>query len=227
MVLSSLLPVAAVTTGLGGAGLWWNKRRKKGPTLEERFQSWMTADDDFDDELKTWLGERSESEMKTLLAQLALHCAESGMELEWLFGEEAFNEALRAALRKITLAYLTSHMIAAQAAEDAQAFKAYQAFNNKPKKHAEFGNLFYTRLVDNGIASVSTANLLTNSNKKRQKHIISTIQQVAIDKPKAFHDTLKAVVHDMDPKNQKSAQVEPAAPAESLEPVESTHPASA
>lgn len=220
MVLSSLLPVAAVTTGLGGAGLWWNKRRKKGPTLEERFQSWMTADNDIDDEFKTWISEFSDSEIKTLLAQLTLHCAELDMELEWLFGEEAFNQELRAALRNITLAYLMSHMIAARAAEDVQAFKAYQAFNKNPKKHIEFGNLFYTKLVDNGIVSVSTANLLTNSNKKRQKHIISTIEQVAIDKPKDFHDTLKAVVDEMDPEKQKTAKVEP------VESVESTDAAS-
>ena len=131
MALSgSLLPIAAAsaTVGVGGAGFWWNRRRKKGPTNDTRFTGWVTGADDINGELKTWWGERSESEMKSLLAELALHCAKVGMELEWLFGEEAFNEEIRAALREIVIAYLTSQMTAARIAEDAQAFKLYQAF---------------------------------------------------------------------------------------------------
>ncbi len=221
MVLSSLLPIAAVgaTVGVGGAGWWWNKRRDKGPTLEERFGAWAMGADDLNEELKTWLGERSEYEIKGLLNQLALYCVEVGMELEWLFGEEAFNEEVRAALGEIVIAYLMSKMTAAQIAEDAQAFKLYQAFDNNPKKQPEFGNLLYARLVDDGIVSVSTANLLTGSKKKRQEHIISTIRQTAVDKPKAFHQTLKAVVRDMDPEKPKSKQIESTAPpaAESSE----------
>ena len=38
--------------------------------------------------------------------------------------------------------------------------------------------------------------------------IISTIQQVAIDKPAAFHDTLKAVVGEMNSQHQKSEKTE-------------------
>ena len=214
MVLSSLLPIAAVgaTVGVGGAGWWWNKRRDKGPTLEERFGAWVMAADNMNEELKTWLGERSEEEMKELLNQLALYCVEVGMELEWLFGEEAFNEEVRAALAEIVMAYLMSQMTAVQIAEDAQAFKLYQAFDHKPKKHSEFGNLLYARLVDDGIVTVSTANLLTGSKKKRQEHILNTIRQTAADKPKAFHQTLKAVVRDMQPERPKSKQIESTPP---------------
>ncbi len=210
MVLSSLFPIAAVsaTVGVGGAGWWWNKRRDKGPTLEERFGAWMMAKDDFNDQLKTWLTERSEDEMKSLLNQLTLHCVEVGMELEWLFGEEVFNQEVRSALGEIVIAYLMSQMTAAQVAEDAQAFKLYQAFDRKPKKQPEFGNLLYARLVDDGIVSVSTANLLTGSKKKRQEHILSTIRQTAADQPQAFHQTLKAVVRDMQQGTQKSKQIE-------------------
>ena len=214
MVLSSLLPIAAVsaTVGVGGAGWWWNKRRDKGPTLAERFGAWMMTKDDFNDELKVWLTERSEEEMKSLLNQLTLYCVEVGMELEWLFGEEAFNEEVRAGLGEIVIAYLTSQMTAAQIAEDAEAFKLYQAFDHKPKKHSEFGNLLYARLVDDGIVTVSTANLLTGSKKKRQEHILNTIRQTAADKPKAFHQTLKAVVRDMQPERPKSKQIESTPP---------------
>lgn len=208
MLTSSLLPIAAVGAGVGGAGFWWNRRRNQGPSLEERLQSWI-ASDNANSDLKAWFGELSDKEIKMLVNQLGLHCAELDMELEWLFGEEAFNQELRNALQETVLAYLTSRMTAARAAEDAQAFKAYQAFDAKPKKHQAFASLLYTKLVDDGVLSVSTTDLLQTSSKKRTQYVVESIRQSATNKPAAFHQALKAVVRQMDAANQNPQKAEP------------------
>jgi hypothetical protein len=197
MLISSLLPIAAVGAA-GFGGFWWNRRRKRGPSLEERFQSWIQGSDEASSDLKAWSGDLSDKEVKMLVNQLLQHCAELDMELEWLFGEEAFNEQLRSALQGTALAYLTSRMTAARAAEDAQAFRAYQAFDTKPKKHQEFASQLYTKLVDDGLLSVSTTDLLQRSSKKRTQYVVESIRQSATDKPAAFHQALKAVVCQMD-----------------------------
>lgn len=231
MLTSTLLPIAAVgAAGFGGAGFWWNRRRKRGPSLEERFQSWIQASDEANSDLKAWSGELSDKEVKMLVNQLGQHCAELDMELEWLFGEEAFNQQLRSALQGTALAYLTSRMTAARAAEDAQAFRAYQAFDTKPKKHQEFASQLYTKLVDDGVLSVSTTDLLQTSSKKRTQYVVESIRQSATDKPAAFHQALKAVVRQMDAAaNQKSAKkAEPTAePAPEPTPEPTPEPAPA
>ncbi|MGB0389888.1 MAG: hypothetical protein ACPGWR_34125, partial [Ardenticatenaceae bacterium] len=108
MVLSTLWPIAAVSAGVGGVGLLWNSRRQRGPTLEERFQTWVMASDEVNSDLKTWVAELSDKEIKILVHQLTLHCAEVGMEVEWLLGEELNNQELRTALQDTVVAYLAS-----------------------------------------------------------------------------------------------------------------------
>ena len=215
-MLTSLLTMSVI--GAGGVGLWWNKRRNPGSTLEERFESWIMGDDGVNSNLKKWVAELSEEESKTLVNRLLLHCAESSMDLEWLFGEELNHQDLRDALQNTALHYLTSCMSAAQAAEDARAFKVYRAFDKKPKSkfNQELGRKLYAKLVDDGVISVSTEALLDTSNKKRQKHIVSTIRQCAADNPVAFYHSLKAELGKMDPLNEKTlSKVEPSVEATS------------
>ena len=203
-MLTSLLTMSVI--GAGGVGLWWNKRRNPGSSLEERFESWIMGDDGVNSNLKKWVAELSEEEGKTLVNRLVLHCAESSMDLEWLFGEELNHQDLRDALQDTVVDYLTSCMSAAQAAEDARAFKVYRAFDKKPKSkfNQELGRKLYAKLVDDGVISVSTEALLDTSNKKRQKHIVSTIRQCAADNPVAFYHSLKAELRKMDPLNEKT-----------------------
>jgi hypothetical protein len=163
--------------------------------LSAPFQAWVASTDKIDSELQTWVSTLSDEALKSLTKQLAMHCQSLGMELDWLLGKQLhISPSLQESMPELIVAYLTSRHKAAQVQDEAQVFKSYQEFDKKPENHREFARQLYTKLVEDGLVTMSASDLLQEDRQKRQEYMVSTIRQTANSDPVAFNHALKAVM---------------------------------
>lgn len=161
------------------------------------FRAWLKATDKIEPSLQTWLFALSEEEFNTMSEQVATYCKSLGMELDWLLHASHqlhINQPLQDTMPEVVIAYLISRHKAAQVQDEAQIFKAYQAFNENPASHADLARELFSKLVDNGLVTMSSSDLLDDDPQKRQEYMISTIRQTAKNDPIGFNKALKAVV---------------------------------
>ena len=161
----------------------------------EAFQAWVASTDKIDPELQAWFSTLSDEALNKLTKQLAIHCQNLGMELDWLFGKQLhLSPSLQETMPQLIIAYLTSRHKAAQVQDEAQALKTYQEFDKNPQNHREFARKLLANLVEHGLVTISASDLLHDDTQKRQDYIVKTIRQAANDEPVAFNQALKAVM---------------------------------
>ena len=177
-------------------------------TQEERFKTWLaelTLQSDVSpsqeavNNLKAWIDQFSEEELKAFVSKLAIYCKAVGIELAWLLKGQLFYEELRHAAQEIVLFYLLSRLKGRQTKQEGQEFKMYLAFNKNPKKHAAFGQHFYEALLHKGLVpELEPEQEPLQITKRRDRNkMMKEIRQAAIDQPVAFHLLLKIVVQEI------------------------------
>lgn len=161
------------------------------------FRAWLKATDKIDPSLQTWLSTLSEEELNTVSQQVASYCKSLGMELDWLLHASPqlpLNQTLQKTMLEIVVADLTSRYKAAQVQDEAKVEATYQAFNKNPESDPNLIRHLFAKLVDDGLVTMSSSDLLEDDPQKRQEYMINSIRQTASNEPVGFNNALKAVV---------------------------------
>ena len=164
-------------------------------------------------EFKEWLAALEPEEVQTLMNQVAAFGSPFEFNLVWLLDEQLDNNTqLKQTLEETVALYCMAKFKIDLVADDIQAFVALQAWEKNPnnKKQHKFNQDLFTKLVDEGLTPPAPPNLFLASDKRRQKHAVAAIQEVAKENPDAFNAALKDVVMS-DKKPATAAQPQPAA----------------
>ncbi|MGQ4810242.1 hypothetical protein NKDENANG_03693 [Candidatus Entotheonellaceae bacterium PAL068K] len=193
---------------------WRDKILRRQPgNLPQQFRAWITGVSETEAPLKQWLEGLSEDGWQAFTTYLVEFCSNMGFELAWLVRQQLDkNPELAQAATKVVLDYCRACQQAAEAQDDIEVYKTFRAFEQHPfrKKSQAFGQKLFAKLVEAGLASVSTE-FLTASPKEAPQHMVRIINEVAEQNNEAFNRVLKEVVRDLD--TESTAPQTSAAPA--------------
>lgn len=213
---------ATVTDSLrGGPKAWFNRLRgKKAAALPQQFLAWIDQAPTVEQPVADWLHGLSEPGLQAFTEHLAAFCADMGFELAWLVEQQfAHNPELTQAAEKIVLSYCWACQQAAVAQEDIEAHKMLQAFEQDPssRKHQEFGQKLFAKLVQEGLTAANVSDYLAASAKTRPQQTLQAIQEAVKKDSPAFNRALKEVVKSLDG-TLTVPQASPAAASEAPQP---------
>lgn len=164
--------------------------------IGKKLQALINANVD-DAELQAWMNDLSPEAATALAEQLADFCFTLGMELHWLFADslERDPEIKKAAIA-VVIAYCEACWRGAQGYRDFELFKLIQELEQAPfaRKRQDLSRRLFTELVARDMAASVPTALFLASEKERQEHMATAIQQAATGDREAFKTTLKDVL---------------------------------
>ena len=214
----------------GGPKAWFGSlRRKKSANLPQQFLAWIDKGDTIEQPVKDWLHSLSEPGLQAFTEHLATFCSDMGFELAWLV-EQQFDEnpELAQTTEKIVLPYCRACQQAAAAQEDIEAHKMLQAFEQNPssRKHQEFGQKLFAKLVQESLAAANISDYLAATSKKRQQQTLQAIQEAVKKDSVAFNRALKEVIRGLESASTApQTSTTPASEVKDQEPVAAEAPA--
>jgi hypothetical protein len=188
----------------------WSQRFGRQPALpDDPVRAWLAGIFVDNPAERVWFASLTPDQFKLLRNELAGFCAELGFDLAWLVEQASFKPAvLEQTGKTIVTHYCRAVRAAVLVHDDLRALQRYQAFLDNPtsKENLAFGQQLFALLVDEGLATAATPELLMAGEKERQSFVVEAIQAAAAKDNVAFSTALKVVALGV-------AQTVPSAPA--------------
>lgn len=139
----------------------------------------------------------SDAELQTLIQQVSDFCTSLNLNLHWLF-EAQLDEGSepKQAVEGVVMLYCLAHAKATRVQDDVKALNAFQNWQAKPEaaEQRDVTQRVYGRLVEKGLVTAPSPDQFMQSDKERQTHVVSTVQQMAKTNKQALLATFKEVV---------------------------------
>lgn len=169
--------------------------------LAERFRTWATAALAEDEKVVRWLNALSPAANVAFTQQVAEFCREMGFELTALLAGEL--EQLPTAeqkAREIVLLYCRTNRQAAFAQDEFDASKRLLAYLRAPTQRSNqlFGQALYRKLTEHGLTPTPPFDVTKATAAELHAQILTTIRQVAAQRPEAFTTVLGKMLAEAD-----------------------------
>ncbi len=162
----------------------------------EQLRAWVASLPGVDKDFTTWLAGLSPEETKKFLTSTAAFMDGLSVERDAIVsGQVEDNPELKKGVEDAMVSYCIGYWKSSQIQENAVPFATFQAWQKDPskKKHREFGQKLFVKMVNDGLISVS-ADLYVAPEKERRAYMAQSIRDFAEKDRPAFNAILKKVV---------------------------------
>jgi len=140
-----------------------------------------------------WIAGLSDQQLDQFIAKMTQFCAGMGYQITWLFdGRADMVPRVKRSLMEAVTHYSLAYWQAQQVVQDVQALHTFQNWQAAPQRRAnqELSCVLYTLLVERGMVSISTEQMLAKD-RQRSALIQQSICQTAQAHPDQFHAILR------------------------------------
>jgi|688.fasta_scaffold42150_2 hypothetical protein len=169
----------------------------KQPPLGAKFRQWMTQAFDKEPDLRGWLAGLSDEQLDALTTHIDAFAREMGFELRWLLDQEVAQQpTLTQSLIRVVADYCRACRHSVNLQEELEVYKAIRQYKQAPNSQPNraLGEALFGKLLEQGLTPVKVAEHLALPEKERRQQVLTTVQQVATEKPIVFQKLVKEVV---------------------------------
>lgn len=169
----------------------------KQPPMGAKFRQWMTQALDKEPDLRSWLAGLTDEQLDALTTHIDAFAQEMGFQLRWLLDQEVAQQpALAQSLTRVVVDYCRACRHSVNLQEELEVYKTIRHYQQAPNSQPNraLGEALFGKLLEQGLTPVKVAEHLALPEKERRQQVLTTLQQMAADKPLVFQKLVKEVV---------------------------------
>jgi hypothetical protein len=147
-------------------------------------------------EFSEWLANLPSEQLEVFTQRIAATLAEWNIDLAWVVGQELVKvPALERVIERSVLLHCVAYWLASRVQEDIRTFATFRVWQRDPfsERQKMLNQKLYSRLVEKGLLTAPTPDVLMGSEARRHDYLVHALQQVSQADAVAFSSTLQEI----------------------------------